>query len=161
MNTVPVDNRLLSVSEGQIRPLYIEGYTHQLSYQPGDPIEFHISTSASQYSLEIVRVGADYEVVWQEKNLSGNAYPIPEDASSNGCHWPVGFTLTIPGTWQSGYYVAKMRVADSGGRFIHQSDRTAEGFLFFIFIQNHLFAKWIDINQLDDPEPVIDWSFNR
>jgi len=132
MNTVPVDNRLLSVSERQIRPLYIEGYTHQLSYQPGDPIEFHISTSASQYSLEIVRVGADYEVVWQEKNLSGNAYPIPEDASSNGCHWPVGFTLTIPGAWQSGYYVAKMRVADSGGKFIHQSHRTAEGFLFFV-----------------------------
>ena len=47
-------------------PLYIEGYTHQLSYLPGDQIEFHISTSASQYSLEIARAGADYEVVWQE-----------------------------------------------------------------------------------------------
>ena len=67
MNKVPVDNGLLSVSERQIRPLYIEGYTHQLSYLPGDQIEFHISTSASQYSLEIARVGADYEVVWQEK----------------------------------------------------------------------------------------------
>ena len=121
MNKFSVDNGLLSIAERQIRPLYIEGYTHQLSYLPGDQIEFHISTSASQYSLEIARVGADYEVVWQEKNILGTTYPIPEDASSNGCHWPVGFTLRIPDAWQSGYYVAKMRVADSGGRFTHRS----------------------------------------
>ena len=77
-------------------PLYIEGYTLQLSYLPGDQIEFHISTSASQYSLEIARVGADYEVVWQEKNILGIAYPIPEDAFAQGGHSPVGFTLRIP-----------------------------------------------------------------
>ena len=34
MNKVSVDNGLLSIAERQIRPLYIEGYTHQLSYLP-------------------------------------------------------------------------------------------------------------------------------
>ena len=65
MNGGYVNNELLAIliSERQIRPLYIEGYTNQLSYQPGDKIDFHLSTSASQYSLEIARVGADYEVV--------------------------------------------------------------------------------------------------
>ena len=89
-------NELLAVSESQIRPLYIEGYTDQLSYQSGDEIDFHLSTSASQYSLEIARIGTDYEIVWQEKDLPGTAYPVPEDASSKGCHWPASFTLCVP-----------------------------------------------------------------
>ena len=127
-----MNNQLVAVSERQIRPLYIEGYTNQLSYQPGDIIDFHLSTSASQYSLEIARVGADYEVVWQEKDLPGAAYPIPEDASSHGCHWPTSFTLRIPDTWKSGYYVAKIQVADSGGAFSYRNNRTAEGSLFFV-----------------------------
>ena len=127
-----MDNGLLAVSERQIRPLYIEGYTNQLSYQSGDEIDFHLSTSASQYSLEIARVGADYEVVWQEKDLPGTAYPIPEDASSNGCHWPTSFTLRVPDTWKIGYYVAKIQVADSGGAFSYRNNRTAEGSLLFV-----------------------------
>ena len=127
-----MNDNLLAVSERQIRPLYIEGYTNQLSYQPGDEIEFHLSTSASQYSLEIARVGADYEVIWQEKDLPGAAYPIPEDASSNGCYWPARFTLRIPDTWKSGYYVAKMKVADTGSAFSYRNNRTAEGTLFFV-----------------------------
>ena len=132
MNGVTMDNELLAVSESQIRPLYIEGYTDQLSYQSGDEIDFHLSTSASQYSLEIARIGTDYEIVWQEKDLPGTAYPVPEDASSKGCHWPASFTLCVPDTWRSGYYVAKMQVADSGGAFTHRSHRTAEGALFFV-----------------------------
>ena len=48
----------LTQTENQIRPLYIDGYTDQLSYAPGDEIAFHISTSAENYSLEIARIGA-------------------------------------------------------------------------------------------------------
>ena len=39
----------LTQTENQIRPLYIDGYTHQLSYAPGEEIAFHISTSAEIY----------------------------------------------------------------------------------------------------------------
>ena len=107
----------LGFSEPQVRPLYIEGYTDQLSYTPGDEIGFHISTSASEYSLEIVRVGATRDVVWSEKELPGSAYPIPEDASSYGCRWPTSFKLRVPDTWRSGYYEVSMQVEDNGGGF--------------------------------------------
>ena len=59
-----------ALSEQHVRPLYIEGYTDQLSCEPGDEIGFHISTSASQYALEIARLGSEREVsAWTKLNL--------------------------------------------------------------------------------------------
>ncbi len=115
-----------------VRPLYIDGYTHQLSYAPGETVEFHISTSALHYSLEIARLGATREVVFCEKELPGKTYPIPENASSHGCGWVPSFTLNVPETWQSGYYEGTLRVTDSGGRYVYRNRRTAESTLFFI-----------------------------
>ena len=81
----------LTQTENRIRPLYIDGYTHQLSYAPGEKIAFHVSTSAANYSLEIARIGATREVVWSQAELPGEAQPIPEDASSQGCRWSPRF----------------------------------------------------------------------
>lgn len=116
----------------EISSLYIDGYTHQLSYAPGEEIEFQISTSAAHYSLEIARLGATREVVFSQIELPGGAHPIPENASSHGCGWPTAFTLTVPETWQSGYYEGTLRATDSGGTYVYRNRRTAESTLFFI-----------------------------
>lgn len=116
----------------EIRALYIDGYTHQLSYAPGEEIEFRISTSATHYSLEIARLGATREVVFSQTELPGAAHPIPENASSHGCGWPTAFTLTVPETWESGYYEGTLRATDSGGTYVYRNRRTAESTLFFI-----------------------------
>lgn len=116
----------------EISSLYIDGYTHQLSYAPGEEIEFRISTSAAHYSLEIARLGATREVVFSQIELPGAAHPIPENASSHGCGWPTAFTLTVPETWQSGYYEGTLRATDSGGTYVYRNRRTAESTLFFI-----------------------------
>lgn len=116
----------------EISSLYIDGYTHQLSYAPGEEIEFRISTSAAHYSLEIARLGATREVVFSQTELPGAAHPIPENASSHGCGWPTSFTLTVPETWQSGYYEGTLRATDSGGTYVYRNRRTAESTLFFI-----------------------------
>ena len=122
----------LTQTENQIRPLYIDGYTHQLSYVPGEQIAFHISTSAETYSLEITRIGATREVVWSQAELPGEAQPIPSDVSSQGCGWSPVFTLEVPETWQSGYYEGTLRATDSGGDHIYRNHRTTESTLFFI-----------------------------
>ena len=118
-------------TENQIRPLYIDGYTHQLSYAPGEEIAFHISTSAENYSLEIARIGATREVVWSQSELPGEAQPIPEDVSSQGCGWPASFTLEVPETWRSGYYEGTLRATDGGGEHVYRNHRTAESTLLF------------------------------
>jgi hypothetical protein len=112
--------------------LTIEGYTDRLSYQPGEEVAFHISTTAGRYAMEISRLGAEAEVVHTEADLPGGAHPIPEDASSHGCRWPVSHRVTVPEGWRSGYYNVKLRVEDGGGTYVGRNRRTAEVDLFFI-----------------------------
>jgi hypothetical protein len=89
--------------------LVLEGYTDQLSYQPGDRIDFHISTTAAQYSIEIVRAGAKPEVVWTKHNLPGVRHPVPAKAATHGCQWPIALKLPVPADWPSGYYRVLLR----------------------------------------------------
>src|SRR5690242_3988968 len=77
----------------EARSLYVEGYTDQLSYQPGDKIEFHISTTAPTWSMEISRLGATSEKVLDQNELPAAAHPVPANASSHGCRWPVAHSL--------------------------------------------------------------------
>src|SRR5439155_1826803 len=113
-------------------PLTIEGYTHHLSYRPGDVIRFHIATTAGRYAMEIARLGAETKSVYRRSGLPGEAHPIPENASSHGCNWPVAHSLTLPADWRSGYYNVRLRAADNGGKFVGRNRRTAEVDLFFI-----------------------------
>src|SRR4051794_30764673 len=52
-------------------PAVIEAYTHRMSYRPGETLALHVSTDATKYAVEIVRVGARPEVVWSRDDLPG------------------------------------------------------------------------------------------
>ena len=112
--------------------LFIEAYPEKQSVAPGDELQLHTSTSASEYSIEIARLGAERKIVYQKSKIpGGGSHPIPENASSHGCNWPIGFRLTIPNDWKSGYYLATLRVVDSGGKYVGRNRRTAEVDAFF------------------------------
>ena len=114
------------------RPLYVEGYSGQVSYAPGDELTLHVSTSASTFAVEILRLGAKAESVWTSTSVAGREHPVPEDASSHGCRWPAAVTLRIPAEWRSGYYQVTLRARDGGGRFVQRNTRTAEGSCYFV-----------------------------
>jgi hypothetical protein len=82
--------------------------------------------------MEIARLGPKTEVVLTKTDIPGASYPIPENASSHGCHWPASTRITVPTDWRSGYYNVRMHVADNGGKFVGRNRRTAEVDLFFI-----------------------------
>ena len=119
------------------QPLFIEGYTGQIAYSPGEDVEFHISTSAAKYAMRILRRGGEDEVVWKKSDIPGAEYPIPENASSHGCRWPATFRLEIPDNWRSGYYHVELNVEDRGGEFVHKNRRRAEGSAFFVVRPAH------------------------
>ena len=119
-------------AQPEVRSLSVEGYTNQLSYQAGDEIRFHVSTTAPTWSMEISRLGAETTTVETIADLPGAAHPIPANASSHGCGWPVAHRFTVPQEWRSGYYEATLRVSDNGGEFTQRNRRTAEGRLFFV-----------------------------
>src|SRR5262245_40488025 len=88
-------------------PVFRGAYTDQLSYRPGDAVSFHAATNVPGYDVEIARVGAERVVVQTKTGLRGQDHPIPANASSHGCGWPVAFTVTVPPEWNSGYYTAR------------------------------------------------------
>ena len=121
-----------SADDLEAASLFVEGYTGQVSYQAGDEITFHVSTSAPSYGLEIARLGAKREVVFTTNGLRGIVHPIPDNACSHGCAWPRSFDLTLPAAWTSGYYQVLLRVSDNGGKFAQRNRRSAEGECFFV-----------------------------
>ncbi len=85
--------------------LSIWGYTDAMSYTAGDRLQLHVSTSADDWQLSICRDHLTPEVVYQQAGIPGAFYHCPEDASVNGCGWPVALTLQVDPAWQSGVYV--------------------------------------------------------
>jgi len=113
-------------------PIFIEGYTGQTSVAPGEEVTLHISTSVAKYAVEIKRLGAKDELVWSRNDVPGQAYPVPEKASSHGTEWPESIRIAITEEWRSGYYQVSLRAADNGGKFVERGRRSAESSCFFI-----------------------------
>lgn len=96
-------------------------YTSEFTYAPGDWIEFHTSTSARQYSLELVRDGAQANSVYRAEGLTGQWHDTPVDASVRGCDWPVTHRWQLPDDLPSGGYLVVSTVEDEQGDVIeHQ-----------------------------------------
>ncbi len=115
----------------------LEGYTDKSSVKQGESIVFKVSVRSdlllATYSVQFFWVGAtDVPMSAPALNPPGpnytGAFQPLHDANGtainlndysrypmeyrNGCEWPtpwpIAFTLTIPTTWQSGFYYAKL-----------------------------------------------------
>ena len=116
----------------EVKPLFIEGYAGNVSYAAGDEVSFHVSTSATEFALEVSRIGGTNVTVFKTNKIVGAEHPIPENASSHGCNWPAAFRMRVPKEWTSGYYEVRLRAEDRGGNYTHRGRRTAESDLFFV-----------------------------
>jgi hypothetical protein len=99
-------------AEEEPKSSFIEAYPDQLSYEPGDEVAFHVSTTAARYSVEIARVGAKRELVWKKDDIGGAKHDTPENASTDGCGWPVSLKIRVPDEWKSGYYSVTVKGAN-------------------------------------------------
>jgi len=127
-----IGNIASAASPNETRSMFIEGYAGQLSVIPGEDVTLHVSTGAKKFKVEITRLGAEDELVWSKKSIPGNAYPVPENASSHGCQWPESLRITIPKEWRSGYYQVTLSAEDRGGKFVERGRRTVESSCFFV-----------------------------
>jgi len=127
----------ITVKAQEPRPLFVEGYAGKVSYAPGETLSLHISTSAAEFSAEIVRLGGEVSKVWSSEGIAGNEYPVPENASSHGCAWPVAVEVPIPEDQPSGYYEVRFRVRDRGGKYVQRNIRQSEGSCYFIVRSAH------------------------
>ena len=110
--------------------LTIDGYASPLSVKAGEPIGFHISTTADTFSIQIARIGRDRLSVWSRAGLKGSQYDVAEHAYAHGCRWPISMELKVPVDWSSGYYHVQLQGEDSAGHI-------ATGQMFFVVRSAH------------------------
>ena len=111
---------------------FVEGYASEVSYAPGELVQLHVSSPARFFSVEISRLGYKQEVVLRKERVSGSVHTVPDDASSQGCAWPVSWEFLIPLEWESGYYQIIFRINDQGDTFTHRCSREATSTSYFI-----------------------------
>ena len=105
---------------------FIHGYPGKRSYVAGEELTFHLSTDLAEVDLEIARIGAGRQVVWNGNGIRAAKHPVPKNASSHGCNWPVASTIKVPESWASGCYEALARSGETQGNrmfFVVRSSR--------------------------------------
>jgi hypothetical protein len=90
-------------------------YTDDISYAPGDEVNFQVHTTGRWYALEIVRDGLEPQVVYRVERLLGRRQDTPDDCSVRGCGWQATHALRIPSEWQSGCYLVIVRTENDRG----------------------------------------------
>ncbi|MBA73644.1 MAG: hypothetical protein CMO73_13345, partial [Verrucomicrobiales bacterium] len=93
----------------------IHGYPGKRSYVAGEELTFHFSTDLAEVDLEIARVGAERQVVWNGNGIRARKHPVPKNASSHGCDWPAASIIKVPESWASGCYEALARSGETQG----------------------------------------------
>ncbi|MHB1614182.1 MAG: N,N-dimethylformamidase beta subunit family domain-containing protein, partial [Actinomycetes bacterium] len=102
-------HRLANDAAGQIK-----GYASATSVSAGEQLAFHVSTAAAgRFSLEVYRLGwyagLGGRLVWSAGWREGIHQPRGRMDPHTGeltCPWEPSVTLTVPGEWVSGTYVA-------------------------------------------------------
>ena len=82
----------------------IWSYADKLSYEPGDTVRVHASTTAPSFDAWVVRDTAGPETVLARRAIKGSLHETPGDCSVRGCGWPVAFEFRIPADWPSATY---------------------------------------------------------
>jgi hypothetical protein len=91
---------------------FIAGYPDRLSYMAGEVVSLACSCEVGRFSVEVARVGARREIVWEARDLAGTYWPPPEGASRRGCRWPEALAVPTGKEWPSGYYEVVLRAVD-------------------------------------------------
>ncbi len=119
----------------------IKGYMSATSVNKGGQIDFKVSVSPVQnFTIEIYRVGwyggMGGRLMLTTNSIAGISQPTcprDEPVGMVACNWSSSYTLTVPATWTSGVYLAKLKNAngfDSGTIFVVRDDNRSADFLY-------------------------------
>ena len=82
------------------------GYADRHSVVAGNTISFHIATSVSPFSVEIINLASQHTVL----QTLGGLMSQPRDCTGmweSGCNWPPTTVFTVPASYVPGYYAAR------------------------------------------------------
>ncbi|WP_291150390.1 N,N-dimethylformamidase beta subunit family domain-containing protein [Ensifer sp. SSB1] len=91
-------------------------YTDAFAYPPGATVRLQVSSTAPQFSVEIVRDGATEQTVLARDGLAARWQETPDQCSVLGCGWETGFEFKIDENWPSGAYRITLRAEGRDGK---------------------------------------------
>ncbi|WP_347338365.1 DUF1796 family putative cysteine peptidase [Tumebacillus amylolyticus] len=94
----------------------LEGYSHKVSYEPGETILFKVHSPQPQFSVEFIRFGLEEQSMYEAHGIAGYVQPYPLHAYRDGCNWSTSYAFTVPEEWPSGLYAARL-FDEAGGWF--------------------------------------------
>jgi hypothetical protein len=108
-----------------LQPDALSGYGSRISINHGDSIDFYVTTTSASVTIDIYRTGW-YGGVGARKMTSLGTFPGQHQAIPNpdkvtgivACNWNKTATLTVPATWTSGAYLAKLTDSNGDKSFI-------------------------------------------
>lgn len=113
---------LFHYQTAEANPAILEAwcYTDHISYEPGDVVAIHASSTASEVDFEIVRDGLNPQVVANLNGISATSVATPANFHEKGCGWPVACRWTIPASAESGFYIIRIRARHDGRMVEHE-----------------------------------------
>ncbi|HLG98152.1 MAG TPA: N,N-dimethylformamidase beta subunit family domain-containing protein [Bryobacteraceae bacterium] len=158
----------------------IEGYASLTSVNQGSQIGLFVNTADATFMVDIYRIGwyggAGGREVLGPVTLPGTRQLIPV-ADGNGtfdCRWINPYVITVPSSWLSGVYLAKLTGSNSGKQsyiiFAVREDSRASTYLFQSSVTTYqAYNNWpgysaggkslYPFNSFNDPAVKV--SFNR
>ncbi|THF54683.1 N,N-dimethylformamidase beta subunit family domain-containing protein [Ollibium composti] len=79
-------------------------YSDRFSYRPGETVRLQVSSTASRFTLDIVRDSGNESTVLTQSDIAARWQDTPDDCSVEGCGWETSFEFHIGGDWPSGGY---------------------------------------------------------
>src|SRR5690606_24927902 len=90
-------------------------YTDRFSYRPGEVAYLHVSATAKNFAVEIVRDGATETGVFERRNIACRWQDTPDQCSVEGCGWEPALEIAIGADWPSGAYRVTLRAEGRDG----------------------------------------------
>jgi hypothetical protein len=87
----------------------LAGYCWPQSARAGESLDLAVSSSDPTCSIVVARIGAEEVVVESIDDLEVAERSIPDGVEVDGCGWPSSLTITIDPSWQSGFYLVRLR----------------------------------------------------
>ncbi|MBN9249837.1 MAG: hypothetical protein J0I86_04530, partial [Mesorhizobium sp.] len=91
-------------------------YSDRFSYRNGETVALFVSSTAPQFSLEIVRDGGDEAAVFKAGKIAARWHDTPDQCSVDGCGWESSYEVKIDSDWPSGAYRATLTAEGRDGQ---------------------------------------------
>ncbi len=122
-------------------PDAISGFGSKISLNHGDSIDFYVTTTAPSFTIDIFRTGyyqgLGARLIQSLGSFTGlhQAIPNPDPVTGmiSAAGWTKTTTLSIPASWVTGVYLAKLTASNGNASFIYfvvRNDGGTEDVLF-------------------------------